>query len=114
MTSPLADGVMAATHKLVQQAMTGQWQDVPKTIAERRVLLDRLAADATSQDQAWLNALKQAMAESDAAVSKMTQEIGNRESGIGSQEARASAREQAPVSRTDVATSVLDMIAASR
>ena len=41
MTSPIADGVMAATHKLVQQAMTGQWQDVPKTIEERRVLLDR-------------------------------------------------------------------------
>jgi recombinational DNA repair ATPase RecF len=72
MTSPIADGVMAATYKLVQQAMTGQWQDVPKTIEERRVLLDQLSASATAQDQQWLSALKQAMAESDAAVAKMT------------------------------------------
>jgi recombinational DNA repair ATPase RecF len=71
MTSPIADGVMAATYKLVQQAMTGQWQDVPKTIEERRVLLDQLSASATAQDQQWLAALKQAMAESDAAVAKM-------------------------------------------
>jgi hypothetical protein len=72
MTSPIADGVMAATQKLVQQAMTGQWQDVPKTIEERRVLLEQLSASATPQDQHWLNALKQAMAESDAAVAKMS------------------------------------------
>lgn len=71
MTSPIADGVMAATYKLVQQAMTGQWQDVPKTVEERRVLLDQLSASATAQDQEWLSALKQAMAESDAAVAKM-------------------------------------------
>lgn len=72
MTSPIADGVMAATYKLVQQAMTGQWQDVPRTIEERRVLLDQLSASATPQDQQWLSALKQAMAESDAAVAKMS------------------------------------------
>jgi len=72
MSSPIADGVMAATHKLVQQAMTGQWQDVPKTLEERRVLLDQLSASASPQDQQWLMALKQAMAESDAAVAKMS------------------------------------------
>lgn len=71
MTSPMADGVMAATYKLVQQAMTGQWQDVPKTIEERRLLLEQLSASATAQDQQWLQALRQAMAESDAAVAKM-------------------------------------------
>lgn len=71
MTSPIADGVMAATHKLVQQAMTGQWQEVPKTVEERRVLLDQLSATAQPQDQLWLSALKQAMAESDAAVEHM-------------------------------------------
>ena len=42
MSAPIADGVMAATHKLVQQAMTGQWQEVPKTIQERRDLLDQI------------------------------------------------------------------------
>jgi hypothetical protein len=72
MTSPIADGVLAATHRLVQQAMSGQWQDVPKTVEERRVLLDRLSASASAQDQQWLSALKQAMAESDAVVASLT------------------------------------------
>ena len=75
MTSPIADGVMAATHKLVQQAMTGQWQDVPRTVEERRVLLDQLSATARPQDQMWLNALKQAMAESDAVVEQMRKDV---------------------------------------
>jgi hypothetical protein len=70
--SRIADGVMAATYKLVQQAMTGQWQDVPRTIEERRELLDQVAASARPQDQEWLSALRQAMAESDAAIAKMT------------------------------------------
>jgi hypothetical protein len=73
MTSPLADGVMAATYKLVQQAMRGQWQDVPKTVEERRVLLGQLTASASPQDQQWLAALQQAMAESDAVVAKIAQ-----------------------------------------
>ena len=71
MSSTIADGVLAATHKLVQQAMTGQWQDVPKTVQERRELLDSLSASASPQDRQWLGALQQAMAESDAAVAQM-------------------------------------------
>ena len=69
--SSRADGVLAATHKLVQQAMTGQWQDVPKTVQERRELLNSLSASASPQDRQWLGALQQAMAESDAAVAQM-------------------------------------------
>lgn len=72
MSALMAEGVLAATHKLVQQAMTGRWQDVPKTLAERRVLLEQVTANATPQDQQWLSALHQAMAESDAAVASMT------------------------------------------
>ena len=71
MSSAIADGVLAATHKLVQQAMTGQWQDVPKTVQERRELLNSLSASASPQDRQWLGALQQAMAESDAAVAQM-------------------------------------------
>ena len=71
MSSTIADSVMAVTHKLVQQAMHGQWQDVPKTVEERRVLLDRLTASASPSDMQWLGALRQAMAESDAAVAKI-------------------------------------------
>ncbi len=67
----LSDGIVAATHKLVQQAMTGQWQDVPKTVQERRELLNNLSASASPQDRQWLGALQQAMAESDAAVAKI-------------------------------------------
>jgi hypothetical protein len=71
MSTPIADSVMAATYKLVQQAMTGQWQEVPKTIQERRDLLDQISSSARPQDREWLSALRQAMSESDAAVAKM-------------------------------------------
>jgi hypothetical protein len=71
MSSPIADSVMAATHKLVQQAMQGQWQEVPRTVEQRRVLLNELTANASPQDHQWLSALKQAMVESDAAVATM-------------------------------------------
>lgn len=74
MSVPTADAVMAATYELVQQAMSGQWHDMPRTIEERRLLLDRLSASATAQDREWLNALKQAMAESDAVIAKMREE----------------------------------------
>ncbi|HET9446578.1 MAG TPA: hypothetical protein VFO35_09985 [Steroidobacteraceae bacterium] len=96
MTAPIADGVMAATHKLVQQAMTGQWQEVPKTIQERQELLARISSNARPQDQEWLNALRQAMTESDAAVAKMAQQ------------ANAPA---APVTQsTDAVATVMDML----
>ncbi len=71
MTSAIADSVLAVTHKLVDQAMHGQWQDVPKTVEERRVLLERLSATASPADMHWLSALRQAMAESDAAVARI-------------------------------------------
>jgi hypothetical protein len=73
MSAPIADGVMAATHKLVHQAMTGQWQEVPKTIQERQELLARISSTARPQDQQWLTALRQAMTESDTAVAQMAQ-----------------------------------------
>jgi hypothetical protein len=80
MSSPIAESVLAATHKLVQQAMTGQWQDVSKTLAERRQLLDELSASATPHDQPWLAALKQAMAESDEAIATMSAAASTQES----------------------------------
>lgn len=71
MTSPIADSVMAATHKLVQQAMQGDWHDVPRTLEQRRALLNQLNATASPQDRQWLDALRQAVVESDAAVAKI-------------------------------------------
>jgi hypothetical protein len=108
MSAPIADGVMAATYKLVQQAMTGQWQEVPKTVQERRLLLDRLSSTARPQDQQWLNALKQAMSESDAAVAKMA-------STVGVAAAQSPAADTAPAiataGNTDAVSIVMDMLA---
>jgi hypothetical protein len=113
-TSPIADGVMAATHKLVQQAMGGQWQEVPKTLEQRRLLLDQLTATATPQDQQWLAALRQAMAESDAVVSKIAQAGASstalpRTTGEGNN--KPASPEMAPTAgAVDLVTSTLDMI----
>ncbi|MGH8178235.1 MAG: hypothetical protein ACREV5_18420 [Steroidobacter sp.] len=114
MTSPTADGVVAATHKLVHQAMTGQWQDVPGTIEERRVLLDRLSAGASPQDQPWLSALKQAMAESDAAVATMANGDGTRDSGLGNSDPSRISGSPNVDYQADAVASTLDMIRASR
>ena len=104
MTSPIADGVLAATHRLVQQAMTGQWQDVPKTVQERRVLLDKLSASASPQDQQWLGALQQAMAESDAAVAQMAHAELRREPGGSVAGARPRAAADAPSDQRSTTT----------
>lgn len=121
MTSPIADGVLAATHRLVQQAMSGQWQEVPKTVEERRVLLEKLSAGASAQDQQWLSALRQAMAESDAVVASLTPQPGleARDSGLGASsglEARDSALGQgAPAQNPTVEIdAMLDMIRGSK
>lgn len=111
MSAPSADGVMAATHKLVQQAMSGQWADVPGTIQERRVLLDRLAAAATAQDRQWLSALQQAMSESDAAVAKMAAAAAPAVQPAGSS---ALARVAAPHEPLDAVSFVMDMIGTSK
>jgi vacuolar-type H+-ATPase subunit H len=101
MSGPIADSVMAATYKLVQQAMSGQWQEVPKTIQERRDLLNQISSSARPQDQEWLSALRQAMNESDAAVAGMAKAAG---STVGSASAEHSVAPQDPV------TTLMDML----
>jgi hypothetical protein len=101
--------VLAATHRLVQQAMSGQWQDVPKTVEERRVLLDKLTAGASPQDEQWLGALKQAMAESDAVVASLT-----REPAVDAGLIPATASPAPAQNPTDTPDSVLDMILGSK
>ena len=102
MSAPIADGVMAATHKLVQQAMTGQWQEVPKTIQERRDLLARLSS-ARPQDQQWLDALRQAMSESDAAVAQIAQAAA---APVGP----AAAGQSVAPEQTDAVSTLMDML----
>jgi len=104
MSGPIADGVMAATYKLVQQALSGQWQEVPKTIQERRDLLNQIASTARPQDQAWLSALRQAMSESDAAVATIAQTAAAPAIGVGSASAEQSGEP------TDAVASVMNML----
>src|ERR687897_1393151 len=108
MSSIIADGVLAATHKLVQQAMTGQWQDVPKTIQERRELLAQISSNARPQDQQWLSALRQAMTESDAAVAQMAQAAN---AAVGSTSVgAASAGQSVATEPTDAVAAMMDML----
>jgi hypothetical protein len=110
MTAPIADGVMAATHKLVQQAMTGQWQEVPKTIQERQELLARISSTARPQDQAWLTALRQAMTESDAAVAQIASAAATSVSAVPSAVGPASAGQSVVTEQTDAVATVMDML----
>jgi hypothetical protein len=72
MNKVLTDSIMAATDKLVKQAMSGNWKDIPTTLQQRRELLDQLmAAVKNPADHTALNALRQAVAESEAAVKTM-------------------------------------------
>jgi len=109
MNSSSADGVLAATQKLVQQAMTGQWQDVPKTVQERRELLNNLSASASPQDRQWLGALQQAMAESDAAVAQMA---ATAPAAQNLPQALAPSGEQTP--NTAMVDSMMEMLKKSR
>ncbi|HKU15520.1 MAG TPA: hypothetical protein VJQ52_14070 [Steroidobacteraceae bacterium] len=106
MTAPIADSVMAATYKLVQQAMSGQWQEVPKTIQERRDLLDKISSSARPQDQQWLSALRQAMTESDAAVASIAAAAG---STVGSPPVGSASAEHSPTD-TDAVSAIMDML----
>lgn len=114
MTSPIADSVMAATHKLVQQAMQGQWQEVPRTVEQRRALLDQLTANATPQDQQWLGALKQAMSESDAAVAQMAAVDAPALDAPGVQSPVAAPAADPTSSALDRVSSTLEMLARRR
>jgi hypothetical protein len=104
MTAPIADSVMAATYKLVQQAMSGQWQEVPKTIQERRDLLERISSSARPQDQEWLSALRQAMTESDAAVARIAETAVCQPSPVGPASAGHSAND------TDAVSAIMHML----
>jgi hypothetical protein len=112
MTSPIADGVMAATQRLVQQAMSGQWQEVPKTVEHRRLLLEQLSASASPQDRQWLGALQQAMAESDAAVNAIAPANVTQSAdaiSAATQEQSTAASSDTATART-LATSTMEML----
>lgn len=114
MSSPIADSVMAATHKLVQQAMQGQWQEVPRTVEQRRALLDQLTASATPQDQQWLGALRQAMNESDAAIAQMAAADAPALDAPGVQSPTVASAMDPTHSALDRVSSTLEMLARRR
>ncbi len=69
----LIAGVLAATDKLVQHAGRRDWQSADKTIADRRLLLEQLAKQpARPGEHDFLRALREAAAESEAALATMS------------------------------------------
>ena len=68
----LITGVLAATEQLVRHAGNADWQSANKTVADRRLLLEQLAAQpAQPGEHDFLRALREAAAESEAALAKM-------------------------------------------
>jgi hypothetical protein len=69
----LIAGVLAATDKIVQQAGQGDWQSADKTSADRRLLLEQLSQQGPQPgEHDFLRALREAAAESEAALAKMS------------------------------------------
>lgn len=64
----MARGVVAATGRMVRQALAGQWNDVSITLQARRELFDQLQATATAaSEHSTVSALRAALRESDRA-----------------------------------------------
>jgi hypothetical protein len=73
----LVAGVLAATDKMVQQVGSGDWQAAQGSSAERRVLLDQLLQqEPQAAEHGFLRALREAAAESEAALFTMRQQAG--------------------------------------
>ena len=73
----LVAGVLAATDKVVQQVSLGDMQGAFKTSADRRALLEQLAQQPTQAgEHDFLRALREAAAESDAALATIRDHSG--------------------------------------
>ena len=69
----LVAGVLAATDKVVQQANAGDWPAALKSSQDRRLLLEQLATQEPQVgEHGFLRALREAAAESDAALITMS------------------------------------------
>jgi hypothetical protein len=78
----LVAGVLAATDKVVQQVGNGDFHAASKSSADRRALLEQLAVqDPHGAEHGFLRALREAAAESDAALDAMKVATNHREKG---------------------------------
>ena len=69
----LIGSVLAATDKLVQQAGQGDWSSVAKTVEQRRMFLDALSSSEPQHgEHEFLQAMRAAITESDAAIAVMS------------------------------------------
>lgn len=68
----LIGNVLAATDKLVQQVGQGDWSSVAKTVEQRRMFLEALSSEPQTGEHDFLQAMRAAVAESDAAVAVMS------------------------------------------
>jgi len=67
----LVNGILAATGRLVREAMQGNWSNASAVALHRRVLLDKLGTAEVEGEHSAMHALRQAVAESDQALAKM-------------------------------------------
>jgi hypothetical protein len=69
----LVAGVLAATDKVVQRAYMGDWQAARQSSNDRRLLLEQLTQqEPQAGEHGFLRALREAAAESDAALAQMS------------------------------------------
>lgn len=69
----LVAGVLAATDKVVQQVNAGDWSAAKKSSDDRRLLLEQLTAQEPQvAEHGFLRALREAAAESDVALARMS------------------------------------------
>jgi hypothetical protein len=69
----LISGVLAATDRLVDQAAQGDWSSAKKTVEQRQMFLHALSqSEAQAGDHDFLNILRAAAAESEAAIAAMS------------------------------------------
>jgi hypothetical protein len=69
----LVAGVLAATDRVVQQANVGDWPAAIKSSQDRRLLLEQLTnQEPQAGEHGFLRALRDAAAESDAALATMS------------------------------------------
>ena len=69
----LAEAVLAATGRLVGQARDGAWEDIPRTLRERRELLDDLEREPRhgALESSCVAALRSAVAESERVLTEL-------------------------------------------
>jgi hypothetical protein len=68
----LANAILAATNRVVRDAMHGEWSSAAATSLQRRALLCRLERERLASEQGSVEALRRAVAEAERALATMS------------------------------------------